>query len=462
MSRIVRALIVVLALLVPSPGEVTASGAEPRKPNILVILADDLGYGELSCQGNPEIPTPRIDAIANAGVRFTHGYVSGAYCSPTRAGLLTGRYQTRFGHEFNSVGDLLGLSPNEKTMPECLKGLGYATGMVGKWHLGDKPGTLPMDRGFDEFYGTLNNTAFFKPRMFIDSRLSPDVRDVKEPGFYTTRAYAKRSVEWIEANKDNPWFLYLAFNAVHAPLQAPEEYLERFRDIADEKRRTYAAMTAAMDDAIGQVMSKLRELGLEENTLVFFLSDNGGPTASTTSKNDPLRGFKITLWEGGIRVPFMVQWKGKIPAGKTDDRPVIQLDILPTALAVAGAHADPSMKLDGVNLLPFLTGENTGRPHETLYWRMGPQWAVRHGDFKLVAARDEGRIQPPGLYNVVEDPGESKDLSAAHPEKVKELRALWDKWNAEQAPPAAEADANKPAGKGKKGQAKAKRQPEDQ
>jgi arylsulfatase A-like enzyme len=461
MSRAYVALIA-LAALMPTLAAATASGAESRKPNILVIVADDLGYGELSCQGNPEIPTPHIDAIASSGVRFTHGYVSGAYCSPTRAGLMTGRYQTRFGHEFNSVGDLLGLSRNEKTMPERLKPLGYATALVGKWHLGEKPGTLPMDRGFDEFYGTLNNTAYFKPRAFIDSRVSRDVQEMKEPGYYTTHAYAKRSVEWIEANKDKPWFLYLAFNAVHAPLQAPEEYLNRFEKIPDENRRTYAAMTAAMDDAVGQVMGKLRELKLEENTLVFFLSDNGGPTASTTSKNAPLRGFKITMWEGGIRVPFMVEWKGKIPAGRTDDRPVIQLDILPTALAAAGAPADPSRKLDGVNLLPFLTGVNTGRPHKTLYWRMGPQWAVRHGDFKLVAAREEGRILPPALYDVVQDPGESKDLSAAHPEKVEELRTLWDKWDAEQAPPAAAADANKAGGQGKKGQKKAKAQPENE
>jgi arylsulfatase A-like enzyme len=442
----------VLAALVPMILAATASGGQPRKPNVLVMVADDLGYGELSCQSNPEIPTPHIDAIAKAGVRFTHGYVSGAYCSPTRAGLLTGRYQTRFGHEFNSVAEIHGLAPGEKTMADRFKGLGYATALVGKWHLGQKPGVLPMDRGFDEFYGTLNNTPYFKPRLFVDSRVSPEVRDVKEPHFYTTQAYARRSLDWIESNKDKPWFLYLAFNAVHAPLQAPDNYLNRFRKIDDKKRRTYAAMTAAMDDAVGEVIGKLRELKLEESTLVFFLSDNGGPTASTTSKNSPLRGFKITMWEGGVRVPFMVQWKGKIPGGKTDDRPVIQLDILPTALAAAGAPVDPSWKLDGVNLLPFLSGGNAARPHETLYWRMGPQWAVRHGDFKLVAAREAGRIQPPALYDVVKDSGESKDLSAAHPEKVKELRALWDKWNAKQAPPSAAADAAGAAAKRKQEQ----------
>ncbi len=436
-----RRLIRPLAALIASVLAATASAAEPRMPNILVFLADDLGYGELSCQGNPEIPTPHIDAIAKAGIRFTQGYVSGPYCSPTRAGLMTGRYQTRFGHEFNSVAEIYGLSRNETTMAERLKALGYATALVGKWHLGQKPGVLPMDRGFDEFYGTLNNTSFFNPRLFIDSRVSSDVREMKDPEFYTTLAYARRSADWLERNREKPWFLYLAFNAVHAPLQAPRSYLDRFPDIRDERRRTYAAMTAAMDVAVGQVMARLRELGQEEDTLVFFLSDNGGPTASTTSRNDPLRGFKITTWEGGVRVPFLVQWKEKIPAGKTDDRPVIQLDILPTALAAAGAPVDPSWKLDGVDLLPFLIGENPARPHETLYWRMGPQWAIRHGDLKLVAGREGGRILPPGLYDVVRDPGETHDLTATHPDKAKGLRALWEEWDAEQAPPAAAADA---------------------
>jgi arylsulfatase A-like enzyme len=445
-----------LASLCALGGSSTAAGFPPAaaRPNILVIVADDLGYGELSCQGNPEIPTPQIDAIARAGIRFTHGYVSGPYCSPTRAGLMTGRYQTRFGHEFNSVGEIHGLSPRETTMADRLKALGYATALIGKWHLGQKPGVLPMDRGFDEFYGTLNNSSYSNPRLFIDSRVSPDVRELDDPAFYTTLAYAERAVEWMDRHRDEPWFLYLVFNAVHAPLQAPREYLDRFPEIRDERRRTYAAMTAAMDDAVGQVMARLRQLGREEDTLVFFLSDNGGPTASTTSRNDPLRGFKITTWEGGIRVPFLVQWKGKIPAGKVDDRPVIQLDILPTAIAAAGARVDPSWGLDGVDLLPFLTGEDPARPHEALYWRLGPQWAIRRGEFKLVAGREGGRILPAGLYDVVRDPGESRDLIATHPDKARELRALWDRWNAEQAPPASAADAAGAAAKKKKAQAR--------
>ena len=269
----------------------TASAAEQRKPNILVMLADDLGYSELGFQGNTEIPTPNVDAIAKAGVRFTHGYVSGAYCSPTRAGLMTGRYQTRFGHEYNSVAEIYGLSKDEKTMPERLKGLGYATALVGKWHLGQKPGVLPMDRGFDEFYGTLNNTAFFKPRMFIDSRLSPELREMKDPDFYTARAYGRRSADWIEKNKDKPWFLYLAFNAVHTPMQATDDRLKKFPNIAEKRRQTYAAMMLAMDEAIGQVRRKLAETGQEQNTLVFFVSDNGGDPVGGSL--DRLRGVTL-------------------------------------------------------------------------------------------------------------------------------------------------------------------------
>jgi arylsulfatase A-like enzyme len=409
--------------------------AADEKPNILVFLCDDTGYGELGFQGNKEIPTPHIDSIAANGVRFTQGYVSGPYCSPTRAGLLTGRYQTRFGHEFNSTARQAGLRLNETTMAEHLRDLGYATCAVGKWHLGEKPRFRPTRQGFDEFYGTLANSAFFRPRLFIDSRVSDEVQMIDEPDFYTTDAYGKRAAEWLGKQGDKPWFLYVPFNAQHAPLQATDEYLARFDDIKDEKRRTFAAMMSAMDDAVGKILDKIREMGQEEKTLIFFLSDNGGPTRQTTSRNDPLRGFKASTWEGGIRVPFCAKWKGRLPAGKTYDHPIIQLDILPTALAAAGAPADAEAKLDGVNLLPYLTGENDERPHETLYWRFGNQWAIRHGDWKLVVA---GRSDPAGeLYNLAEDKSESKNLAADMPEKVRELKTLYDKWNAEQAEPSA-------------------------
>jgi arylsulfatase A-like enzyme len=409
--------------------------AAAEKPNILVFLCDDTGYGELGFQGNKEIPTPHIDSIAANGVRFRQGYVSGPYCSPTRAGLLTGRYQTRFGHEFNSVARQTGLKLDETTMAEHLRDLGYATCAVGKWHLGEKPRFRPTRQGFDEFYGTLSNTAFFRPRLFVDSRASDEVQTVDDPDFYTTDAYGERAADWIGRAGEKPWFLYVPFNAQHAPLQATEEYLARFDDIKDEKRRTFAAMLSAMDDAVGTILGKVRDMGQEENTLVFFLSDNGGPTRQTTSRNNPLRGFKASTWEGGIRVPFCAQWKGRLPAGKTYDHPIIQLDILPTALAAAGAPAGAEAKLDGVDLLPYLSGENKERPHETLYWRFGNQWAIRHGDWKLVAA---GRSDPAGeLFNLAEDESESKNLAADMPEKVQELKTLYDEWNGEQAPPSA-------------------------
>ena len=403
------------------------------QPNIVIFYADDLGWGEISAQGfSKDIPTPHIDSLAQNGLRFTNGYVAATYCSPSRAGLMTGRYPTRFGHEFNTVANTVGLRSDQTTMATRLKALGYATAAIGKWHLGNQPENRPTKRGFDEFYGTLNNTPFFHPTNFIDSRISNEVREVTDDTFYTTNAYADRAVDWLEKNQAKPCFLYLPFNAVHAPLQAPKKYLDRFPNITDEKRKTFAAMMSAMDDAIGRVLTKIRALGQEENTLVFFISDNGGPTASTTSYNGPLRGFKMTTFEGGPRVPFIAQWKGKIPAGKTYDFPVMNLDVLPTALIAAGGKPEASWSLDGVDLMPYLTGKQTSRPHQTLYWRYGPQWAIRHGDLKLVVSK--GGSGRPELYDLATDIGESKDLASAQPAKVKELQALWDKWSAEQAP----------------------------
>ncbi|MBM3880695.1 MAG: sulfatase [Verrucomicrobia bacterium] len=416
---------------------VPAQVAQDRKPNLVIFLADDVGYGEFGFQGNAEIPTPNIDSLAQQGIRFSQGYVSGPYCSPTRAGLLTGRYQTRFGHEFNGGGAAggvgFGLPLTEKTMADRFKAIGYATVCIGKWHLGGPPDFLPIKRGFDEFYGTVANTAFFKPQAFVDSLKSAAVQPIADEAFYTTDAYAERAVDWIDRHRDRPFLLYLPFNAQHAPLQATPRYLERFGGIADEKRRTFAAMMSAMDDAVGRVLAKLRDLRLEENTLIWFFSDNGGPTPSTTSKNGPLRGFKATTLEGGVRVPFCVQWKGHLPAGKVYEAPIIQLDILPTSLAAAGVAVDPAWGLDGVNLLPFLTGQAAGRPHPALYWRFGDQWAVRKGDWKLVAARPDN-LQT-RLFNLAVDLGEANDLSAVHTDKVKELKADWDAWNVGQKEP---------------------------
>jgi arylsulfatase A-like enzyme len=324
------------------------------------------------------------------------------------------------------------LPESEKTIAERFKALGYATCAVGKWHLGMEPQFRPMKRGFDEFYGTLANTPFFHPQL-VDSRVSPDPKRVESKEFYTTDSFAERAVDWLDRVKGKPFFLYLPFNAQHGPLQATKKYLDRFAEIEDEKRRTFAAMMSAMDDAVGRVLRKLKDLGQEENTLIFFFSDNGGPTKGTTSKNGPLRGVKATTLEGGVRVPFVVQWKGKLPAGKTYEHPVIQLDILPTCLAAADVKISPEWKLDGVNLLPYLTGEDKRPPHDVLYWRFGQQWAIRKSDWKLVASNIDGTT--PRLFNLAKDIGEEHDLSAKEPEKVKELTANWKLWNAEQKDP---------------------------
>ena len=420
----------VFALWIGSAG-LQAEAAE--KPNLVIFYADDLGWGETGVQGNTDIPTPHIDSIAKNGVRFQQGYVAAAYCSPSRAGLMTGKYPTRFGHEFNSVANVTGLHLQETTLADRLKSLGYATACIGKWHLGDGPDYRPTKRGFDEFYGTLANTPFFHPSNFVDSRISDNVQKIEDDSFYTTDAYADRAVDWIDRNKSKPMFLYLPFNAQHAPLQAPQKYLDRFPNITDEKRKLFAAMMSAMDDAVGRVMDRVREIGQEENTLYFFIGDNGGPTQSTTSKNGGLRGFKSTTYEGGPRVPFFTQWKGKLPAGKTYESPVQNLDVLPTIITAAGGQVDPAWKLDGVDLMPFLTGAKKSRPHETLYWRFGKQWAVRQGDMKLVVAN--GGSGQPELYDLAADFAESKDLASAQPEKVKELQSLWNTWSAEQAQP---------------------------
>jgi len=408
----------------------------PRKPNIILIVADDLGYGELGVQGyTHDIPTPNIDSLARNGVRFTQGYVTAPLCSPTRAGLLSGRYQQRFGHELNpgpeaSV-ERFGLPRNQPTLAERLKALGYATGMVGKWHLGLRSDLTPSQRGFDEFFGFLGGAHTY----LGSGRAGPILRgttpvDEKE---YLTDAFAREAVAFIDKHKGAPFFLYLPFNAVHAPLQATDKYLSRFPAIKDTKRRTFAAMTAAMDDAVGRVLGKLADLTLTNDTLIFFISDNGGPTPGTTSSNGPLRGHKGEVFEGGIRVPFIMQWKGHLPAGKVNELPVISLDIHPTAVVAAGGAIAADWKLDGVDLLPYVRGDRTGRPHETLFWRMGEKHAIRDGDWKLLV---EQGTTTPALFNLADDIGEKNDLAAKMPDKAKQLNSRYDAWKAQMVAPA--------------------------
>lgn len=456
------------AAVLPTPAQAQTAPAsrEASRPNILIILADDLGYGETGFQGYVrDVPTPNLDSIAANGVRFTNGYVSCPYCSPARAGLLTGRYQERSGHEFNPApantviyGDAPGLALSERTIGDRLKAAGYATGWFGKSHQGLTLAQNPTNRGFDEFYGFLQGAHSY---LTLEDSAMPQGNDVNtilrgttpasasdegpDP-YYTTDAFARETAEFIEENRERPWLAYLAFNAVHSPLEATEKYESRFAHIADPKRRHFAAMLSALDDGVGRVLATLRAHGLEENTLIFFLSDNGGPTAQITSGNGPLRGFKAQTWEGGIRVPFTVQWKDHLPAGRVEDEPVIQLDILPTALAAAGVPVQEEWKIDGVNLLPLLSGQQADLPDRPLFWRFGPQLAVRYGDWKLVKAVDRAeltRIEGPEpatlegaqLYNLATDIGETTNLAAQEPAKVRELAALWQSWNATLVPP---------------------------
>ncbi len=441
-SRIILALAICAAFVFPVHCQETK-----RKPNIVILLADDLGYADLSVHGSKQIKTPHIDALAKGGVRFSSGYVSAPYCSPTRAGLITGRYQQRFGHEFNPVlaknGGKDGLPSDQRTLADYLRAAGYVTGLIGKWHLGETDAQHPQSRGFDDFFGFL--TGMHSYLEAEDKDHGPILRGRKkaELNGYLTDVLAKEATQFIERNKAKPFFLYLTFNAVHTPMEAPMEAEKEFANIKDAKRRTYLAMTKKMDDAVGQVMAKLRELNLEEDTIVFFLSDNGGATtkfAPNGSLNFPLRGSKGDTWEGGIRVPFIIAWKGRLPAGKVDDRPVISLDILPTILAAAKTNPKTTVKFDGVNLLPFLDGRNAGPPHQSLYWRFGSQMAIRQGDWVLVRPSQgtreyENIAKTPMLFNLKDDIGQERDLSKTHPDRVRAMQADWDRWNAGLMPP---------------------------
>jgi arylsulfatase B len=429
-----------------APGRPGHAAPPVRPPNVVLIVADDLGYAELGCQGAADVRTPHIDSIARHGIRFTSGYVTAPVCSPSRAGLMTGRYQQRFGHELNAIGPQnrlphVGLPPPEKTLAEYLRAAGYATGAVGKWHLGGTAPYHPQRRGFDEFFGFLHEGHFYVDgrRTKALSLLRPDEPpyDDRNPVLrgsqpvgdfgYLTEMFTREAVAFIDRHRGRPFLLYLPYNAVHSPMQATEKDLARFPEITDKKRRVFAAMLAALDDGVGTVLGKLREAGLAQDTLVVFLSDNGGPTAELTSSNAPLRGGKGQLHEGGVRVPFLIQWEGRLPGGVVYDRPVSSLDILPTALAAAGVTPPDGAKLDGVDLLPYLGGRNDRSPHEHLFWRYGGKAALRAGRWKLV--RDGGR-NPWELYDLDTDSGESDDLASRKPEVVNRLKAAWEQWDA--------------------------------
>lgn len=414
-----------------------------ERPNVLVLLSDDQGSADLGCQGSPDIPTPHLDSLAKQGVRCTQGYVSSCMCSPSRAGLLTGRSQSRFGHEINWEGrddtGVRGLPVAEKTLADHLKAAGYRTGCVGKWHLGDVTKFHPKQRGFDEYFGHIGGSHdyFTAKDGGKGSTYALEGWDGKPYEFkddYLTDINGRAACEFIRRDHAKPWFLYVAFNAPHTPSQATEKYLQRFAHIADEQRRTYAAMVSALDDAVGIILAELKAQGVEDNTLIFFLSDNGGPLDRNGSLNTPLNGEKGYMLEGGIRTPYLVQWKAGLPAGKVYEKPVSSLDIAATALAAA--QESRPQNLDGVDLLPYLKGEKEGAPHAVLYWRMKARdtWAVRMGDWKLVANKRwhdlPAGIPTPRLIHLAEDPGELHDLSAQEPAKLAELQGTYDAWAA--------------------------------
>jgi len=435
-TSIVRFILSSAALLPVSGGFFAAE--RPQRPNVIVILTDDHGYADVGFHGCQDIPTPHLDDLARGGVVCTDGYVTCPVCSPSRAGLLTGMYQQRWGFDDNSWSAKTGLATEAKTVADFLKNAGYKTVALGKWHLGQLPQFRPLVRGFTDHYGFLGGGRSFLPLQesqgvaFVPK--DPDQVDlwrneqrVEDPP-YLTDALGDEAVKYIERYKAEPFFIYLAFNAPHVPLQATPAYLQRFPRLKGA-RQTYAAMVSAVDDAVGRVLDKLHRENLQEQTLIFFLSDNGGHPIANGAQNHPLRREKGTVYEGGIRVPFVVKWTGRIPAGKSYSHPVISLDIAATALAAAGIA--PGVPLDGTDLVPYLSGKSNAPPHETLYWRFVDQRAIRHGKWKLTTPRGE----PEGLYDLSTDISESTDISAANPQTVTHLKALYAQWEA-QLPPA--------------------------
>jgi len=407
----------------------THSGCDPRidaappeaaRPNIVVILSDDHGYADVSF--NPhhpkEVSTPHIDALARSGAIFTQGYVNSSVCSPTRAGLMTGRYSQRSGIYTTWEGGW-GLPLSEVRIPQHLAPAGYVSGAFGKWHMGAKPKFNPVNVGFDEFYGFMRRGthSYFElndPKHPIYRGLEP----IEDEGYLTDRI-TEEAVSFIERNKDRPFFLYVAYNAVHEPAEAPREDIRR--QTGDETRDTLMAMIKHLDDGVGRIVDTLERETLTDDTLIFYLTDNGGDRGMHAN-NAPLRGYKGGHYEGGIRVPFVVSWPSRIEGGVIYDVPVWSLDILPTVLAAAGLPLPRERPLDGKNILPAMTGE-VDHLHDHLFWSRGDTAAVRSGRWKLVTMKDQRE-----LFDLDTDPGESNDLADENPRKVAELSALYKAW----------------------------------
>ncbi|MCM2372684.1 sulfatase [Aporhodopirellula aestuarii] len=430
---------VVAALLI---GVLAFNEAHAKRPNVIVILTDDMGYADLGVTGGSQILTPHIDQLVADGVNFTNAYVTASVCCPSRAGLLTGRYQQRFGHEFNNfaiptegyTADDMGLSVDERTIGNAFQDAGYVTQCVGKWHMGGGSKYDPSWRGFDEVFAIEAGHRSYWPypgNANRSNRIQISATELlpEEQVTYLTDDLTDAAVEFIGRHQDDPFFIYLAYNAPHGPLHGKEADKEFYDSISDSKRRTYAAMMKALDEGIGRVRQSLVDRELDQDTLIVFANDNGGAT-SNGSDNGPYRGMKGSKWEGGIRIPFCMTWPGHLPGGFSFDAPVSTLDILPTTLAAAEATYQ-GLPLDGVNLLPFIADPTSGPPHDALFWRRGVAAAVRMGDWKLI--RVEGN--PDLLFNLASDPGEGNDVASDHPEKVTLMKRRLAEWESELAPP---------------------------
>ena len=469
----------------------TAAGSSDpadRPPNVILILADDLGWNDISMNGaNPTVETPNIDALAAQGVTFSQGYAANGTCAPSRAALMSGRYGTRFGFEFtptptgfmpivslvsgtrdrplappgitnsaesNLSFEEMGMPPSEITLAELLAERGYHTAHIGKWHLGGSNGMAAHDQGFAEsllmasgLYGRTDDEKVVEARQEFDPidrflwaalRFSASFNGGPqfEPPKYLTDYYTDEAVKVIEANKDRPFFLYLAHWAPHTPLQASREDYEALSHIELHRERVYAAMIRALDRGVGQVMEALQANGLDENTLVMFTSDNGGAGyIGLPDVNEPYRGWKITLFEGGIRVPFLARWPAKLPAGAVYDEPVHHFDMFATAAAAAGAPLPTDRVMDGVDLVPYVTDSgNEASPHEYLFFRSGAAQAIRDERWKLMVSAPQGMPRKEWLFDLTAD-GEWTDLIDAHPEVAARLRQVLENHNAAQAEP---------------------------
>jgi arylsulfatase A-like enzyme len=418
----------------------------PKKPNIIVIMADDLGYADVGFNGCQDIPTPNIDRIASNGIKFTSGYTSYSVCGPSRAGFMTGRYQQRFGFERNPQykphDPNMGLPQSESTLAETLSQVDYKSGIIGKWHLGADISNHPLNRGFTEFFGHLGGGHTYHPEKLTikdsyaiktesDSYKTWIMRDhtpVKTEK-YLTDEFSDEAVAFVERNKKDPFFLFLSYNAPHTPLEATEKYLNRFPNIKDKKRKTYAAMVSAVDDGVGQVLDKLEALDLDENTLIFFLSDNGGPEPKNASNNGLLRDGKGSPYEGGFRVPFAMQWKGHVKPG-VYEHPVSSLDIFATITGLTKAPIKKDKPLDGVNLIPYVTCKNKNAAHKNIFLRKydSKMHTVRDNDLKLIVKWESETKE---LYNLKDDISEKNNIAKKYPEEVTRLNKIRLKWESE-------------------------------